>query len=73
MSIGNNVARESDAFHLVSYDFGHSGTCRWEGVENQETLNRLGDFGCDIAQGFSISRPLPGDSFRAWEALSTWH
>ncbi|MDX1722841.1 MAG: EAL domain-containing protein [Pseudomonas sp.] len=44
-----------------------------EGVENQETLNRLGDFGCDIAQGFSISRPLPGDSFRAWEALSTWH
>jgi diguanylate cyclase (GGDEF)-like protein len=44
-----------------------------EGVENQETLNRLGNFGCDIAQGFSISRPLPGDSFRAWEALSTWH
>jgi diguanylate cyclase (GGDEF)-like protein len=44
-----------------------------EGVEDQETLNRLGNFGCDIAQGFSISQPLPGDSFRAWEALSTWH
>jgi EAL domain-containing protein (putative c-di-GMP-specific phosphodiesterase class I) len=44
-----------------------------EGVENNETLTRLGNFGCDIAQGFSISRPLPGDSFRAWEALSTWH
>jgi diguanylate cyclase (GGDEF)-like protein len=44
-----------------------------EGVENRETLNRLGDFGCDIAQGFSISQPLPGDSFRNWEALSTWH
>ncbi|MGQ7956849.1 bifunctional diguanylate cyclase/phosphodiesterase [Pseudomonas sp. SP16.1] len=44
-----------------------------EGVENQETLNRLGDFGCDIAQGFSISQPIPGDKFRSWEALSTWH
>ncbi|SFO97601.1 bifunctional diguanylate cyclase/phosphodiesterase [Pseudomonas borbori] len=44
-----------------------------EGVENQETLTRLGNFGCDIAQGFSISQPIPGDKFRAWEALSTWH
>ncbi|MFI8610446.1 EAL domain-containing protein [Pseudomonas sp. NPDC077649] len=44
-----------------------------EGVENQETLTRLGNFGCDIAQGFSISQPLPGDKFRAWEALSAWH
>ncbi|MNQ15388.1 Cyclic di-GMP phosphodiesterase Gmr [compost metagenome] len=44
-----------------------------EGVENRETLTRLGNFGCDIAQGFSISQPIPGDKFRAWEALSTWH
>ncbi|KFX69729.1 phospholipase [Pseudomonas taeanensis MS-3] len=44
-----------------------------EGVENRETLNRLGNFGCDIAQGYSISRPIPGDQFRSWEALSTWH
>ncbi|WP_372865799.1 EAL domain-containing protein [Pseudomonas sp.] len=44
-----------------------------EGVENRETLIRLGNFGCDIAQGFSISQPIPGDKFRAWEALSNWH
>ena len=44
-----------------------------EGVENRETLARLGNFGCDIAQGFSISQPIPGDKFRAWEAHSTWH
>ncbi|NQD91468.1 EAL domain-containing protein, partial [Pseudomonas sp. CrR25] len=43
-----------------------------EGVENHETLARLGSFGCDIAQGFSIGQPIPGDSFRAWEALSSW-
>ncbi|WP_439861114.1 bifunctional diguanylate cyclase/phosphodiesterase [Pseudomonas sp. MBLB4136] len=44
-----------------------------EGVENHETLTRLGNFGCDIAQGFSISQPLPADKFRAWEARSSWH
>ncbi|MDA7087196.1 EAL domain-containing protein [Pseudomonas sp. SA3-5] len=44
-----------------------------EGVESRETLIRLGNFGCDIAQGFSISQPIPGDEFRAWEALSNWH
>ena len=38
MSIGSNVARESDALHLVSYDFGHSGTCGWEGMDNQENF-----------------------------------
>jgi diguanylate cyclase (GGDEF)-like protein len=44
-----------------------------EGVESRETLTRLGNFGCDIAQGFSIGRPLPSERFRDWEAHSTWH
>ncbi len=26
--------------------------------------------GCDHAQGYAISRPLPGDDFDAW--LRTW-
>ncbi|WP_439887682.1 bifunctional diguanylate cyclase/phosphodiesterase [Pseudomonas sp. MBLB4123] len=43
-----------------------------EGVENQETLTRLGNFGCDIAQGFRICRPLPGNRVLAWEARSAW-
>jgi diguanylate cyclase (GGDEF)-like protein len=30
-----------------------------EGVETQETWNRLVDLGCDTAQGFYLSRPLP--------------
>lgn len=30
-----------------------------EGVEDQETLDRLKEFGCDLAQGYHISRPLP--------------
>jgi diguanylate cyclase (GGDEF)-like protein len=40
-----------------------------EGVENNEVLDRLRGFGCDVAQGFCISRPLDADRFLAW--LST--
>jgi diguanylate cyclase (GGDEF)-like protein len=32
-----------------------------EGVENQESWRRLREQGCDLAQGFHVSRPLPGD------------
>lgn len=37
-----------------------------EGVETVEVFDRLADFGCDLAQGFGISRPLPGDAFEKW-------
>jgi EAL domain-containing protein (putative c-di-GMP-specific phosphodiesterase class I) len=30
-----------------------------EGVENAETLGHLGSLGCDMAQGYFISRPAP--------------
>ena len=43
-----------------------------EGVENNEVLERLRAFGCDIAQGYCISRPLSPDQFLAWLA-STGH
>jgi diguanylate cyclase (GGDEF)-like protein len=31
-----------------------------EGVENRESWRRLREQGCDLAQGFHVSRPLPG-------------
>ena len=43
-----------------------------EGVENNEVLERLRAFGCDIAQGYCISRPLSPGQFLAWLA-STGH
>ena len=43
-----------------------------EGVENNEVLERLRAFGCDIAQGYCISRPLSPEQFLAWLA-STGH
>ena len=32
-----------------------------EGVEDLATLELLGQLGCDLAQGYFISRPMPAD------------
>ncbi|MGB0128321.1 MAG: GGDEF domain-containing phosphodiesterase [Rhodocyclaceae bacterium] len=37
-----------------------------EGVEDTATLELLREFGCDRAQGFLISRPVPAREFVAW-------
>jgi diguanylate cyclase (GGDEF)-like protein len=37
-----------------------------EGVENAALWNRLHELGCDVAQGYGISKPLPADQFRDW-------
>ncbi len=37
-----------------------------EGVEDQETLNLLQNMGCDNAQGYVISKPLPIAQFEKW-------
>ncbi len=39
-----------------------------EGVEDRESLDKLRELGCDYAQGYYISRPLPRDEFLAWVA-----
>jgi diguanylate cyclase (GGDEF)-like protein len=37
-----------------------------EGVEDELTLKRLATLGCDLAQGYHLSRPLAPDAFAAW-------
>jgi EAL domain-containing protein (putative c-di-GMP-specific phosphodiesterase class I) len=37
-----------------------------EGVENAETWRILKDLGCDMAQGYYVSPPLPLKEFREW-------
>jgi diguanylate cyclase len=32
-----------------------------EGVETDEQLRRVRELGCDLAQGYHFSRPLPGE------------
>ena len=35
-----------------------------EGIETQEQLKILRDFGCDFVQGFLLSRPLPAEKLK---------
>jgi diguanylate cyclase (GGDEF)-like protein len=37
-----------------------------EGVETQQCLDVLAAIGCDVAQGYFLSRPLPGAQALAW-------
>jgi len=37
-----------------------------EGVESNEALVRLRHLGCDLAQGYYFSRPLPADKLQPW-------
>jgi diguanylate cyclase (GGDEF)-like protein len=43
-----------------------------EGIETREAWDLLCVLGCDGAQGFHISRPLPGDEFGHWLDTSPW-
>ena len=37
-----------------------------EGVEDQAVLDRLDELGCDVAQGYFVSRPLTSDTLETW-------
>ena len=37
-----------------------------EGVEDEDTMKELARLGCNIAQGFHVSRPLPPGEFSSW-------
>ncbi|GAC1315839.1 MAG: hypothetical protein NVSMB2_08040 [Chloroflexota bacterium] len=43
-----------------------------EGIEDEETWTVIADLGCDTAQGYLISRPLPVGDFDTWSDATTW-
>ncbi len=43
-----------------------------EGVEDEKTATRLREMGCDLAQGFWISRAMPADELMAWLRSTSW-
>jgi diguanylate cyclase (GGDEF)-like protein len=43
-----------------------------EGVEDQETMEILSRLGCDYAQGYHISRPVPDYELTKWMDKSEW-
>jgi diguanylate cyclase (GGDEF)-like protein len=43
-----------------------------EGVESPEIWNRLAKLGCNLAQGYYMSRPKPAEELDRWFAESPW-
>jgi diguanylate cyclase (GGDEF)-like protein/PAS domain S-box-containing protein len=43
-----------------------------EGVEDERTLELLGNYGCDGAQGYHIARPMSAPDLGRWLAESPW-
>lgn len=55
-------------------DLGHNLGCKVvaEGVENAVAWDLLRDLGCDMVQGYHITRPLPRQGFDHWLSDSRW-
>jgi len=72
--IGMNRDDNDAAIVRTSVDLAHNLKLEVvaEGVENEETLKRLGELGCDTAQGNYISRPLSADELSTWLKQSSW-
>ena len=43
-----------------------------EGVEDELTLQKLHDWGCDLAQGFYVCKPIPNDALVEWFKSGGW-
>jgi len=43
-----------------------------EGVETAESWAILKRLGCDMAQGYFMTKPLPAEAFKAWLRASSW-
>src|SRR5205085_5491885 len=43
-----------------------------EGVEDRETWDLLAGLGCNVAQGYYVSRPLPALAFARWLRPTPW-
>jgi diguanylate cyclase (GGDEF)-like protein/PAS domain S-box-containing protein len=67
-------AGEDTAIVRSTNDLGHNLglTVVAEGVENEWTLDLLSAFGCDLAQGYYIARPMPPADIPTWIDRSKW-
>jgi len=43
-----------------------------EGIEDRATWDALAGMGCDVAQGYYLSRPLPSDALARWLREAPW-
>jgi len=72
--LGMERDQNDDAIVRASIELAHNMGLKVtaEGVESEGLLKQLADHGCDFAQGFFISKPLPADLFSDWVQASTW-
>jgi diguanylate cyclase len=56
-------------------ELGHSLNLRVvaEGVETAQAVRTLTDYGCDVAQGFHLCRPVPAEAFMRWHTQRPNH
>ncbi len=69
------LENENDALIVkATIELGHSLSFEVvaEGVEDEETLLKLKSLGCDLIQGFYISRPIDARDFINWYKSSAW-
>ena len=62
-----------DVIVTSTIDLGHDLGLRVvaEGIENNEVMDRFVEVGCDIGQGYGISRPLEVEKFDTWLATTS--
>jgi diguanylate cyclase (GGDEF)-like protein len=72
----SNILLEAhdDVIVKSTVDLGHNLGLRVvaEGIENGEVMDRLIEVGCDIGQGYAISRPLDAVKFARWLATTNY-
>ena len=63
-----DVTRESFVIVKAIVDLAHNlgMTVIAEGVESDKILSTLAGIGCDLAQGYHVSKPLPAAAVRSW-------
>ena len=70
-----DLASGGEGFHIINsiITLGHGLGLKIvaEGVENRETFTILQEAGCDLAQGYWISRPIAGEQLEDW--VKNWN
>ena len=66
--------QDSEAIVRTTINLGHELGLKVvaEGVESRRALDRLAGLGCDVAQGYFISRPMPERDLYRWFEHSSW-
>ncbi len=60
--------KQNEAIVRTTIDLAHSLQLEVvaEGVEDEATMRRVASLGCEQAQGYFLSKPVPASEFIAW-------